>query len=413
MLKTSYLFLILPCLLFSGCIKGQENTEVLVHLSEIDFIHSLSMQSGDSAFITVFNHTKNSYDPGKDDFIDLLAVNLLKSNPSNRLSSYFASFELKDKINYNSTDPEVVKVLKEEVNLANEKTMQVFKKRIETTFAGTSFLSKMMNNVVAEYHHTAQRHTFTILINKKVNRDHLKSLLQRRADLGFWETYKLPEIYESLNSINELLKKLVKEAEPNLKNQLGPQFDSINNEEPLFYKLNPSIGYEGKILDFADVGASEIKDTALVNKLLSLKEAKMLLPRDLKFMWEFKPITGNKDYLKLYAIKSSNRDGKPLLDGSCIVEASGKESTYNPVVSIKMNEHGAKMWARITKQNIGRQIAIAVNQKIFSCPVVNSEITGGNTEISGSFTINEAMDIANMLNAGAQPKIWVKVLEIK
>jgi SecD/SecF fusion protein len=413
MFKPSIAILLITVFFFYSCSKSQEKTELVIQLSEVDFIYSLSINPQDSVFVSALNTSKQNFNPEKENFVDVLAANLLKTDPSRSLYAYFATFELKDKIKFNSTNQEVITVLKDEVKLANQKTLDVLKKRLETSFTGTSFVSKLMDQPTAEIKETGTYNKFSISINRKVNKDRIKSLVQRRADLGFWETYKLPEIFENLNSVNETLKNRVKEAKPDFKNQLGNLFDSINNEDPLFNKLTPSIGYEKKIMDYADVGVCKIQDTALVSKLLSLKEIKALLPRDLKLMWDIKPAPGFKDYLKLYAIKIRNRDGNALLDGSCIVEASGKESNHYPVVLIKMNAEGAKIWARITKENVGRQIAVVVNQKVFTCPVVNSEIPGGSTELAGNFTLDEVNDLATMLNAGVMPKIRVKVLEVK
>jgi SecD/SecF fusion protein len=413
MFKLSIIILVVAVFFLNSCSKSQEKTEVIVQLSEVEFINSISFNSQDTLFISALNTSKQNFNPEKENFVDVLAANLLKTDPSRSLAAYFATFELKDKISFKSTNQEVIKALKDLVSLANQTTLQVLKKRLESTFTGTSFVSKLMDQSMVEIKETGTYNKFSITLNKKVNKDRMKSLLQRRADLGFWETYALAEIFEHINSANETLKLIVSEAKPEFKKQFGTQFDSIDKEQPLFQKLRPNVDYQGKISNFSEVGTCLIKDTALVYKLLSLKEVKNLLPRDLKLLWEIKPSDPEKKYIKLYAIKVSNRDGNPLLDGNCIVDASGEESTYNPVVSIKMNSEGAKIWARITKENVGKQIAIVVNQKVFSCPVVNSEIVGGNSEISGSFTIDEVKDLAGLLNAGVMPNIRVNVLEVK
>jgi len=413
MFKPSIIILVVAVFFLNGCSKSQEKTEVFVQLSEVDFIYSLSNYSQDSIFVSALNTSKQNFNPENENFVDVLVANLLKTDPERSLTTYFATFELKDKINYNSTNQEVIKTLKDEVHMANERTMQVLKKRLETSFTGTSFVSKLMDQPLAEIKETGTYNKFSITLNRKVNKDRIKSILQRRADLGFWETYALSEIFEHINSANEALKSIINEGNPEFKKQFESLIDSIDKEQPLFQKLRPTVDYQGKVSNFSEVGTCLIKDTALVYKLLSLKEIKNLLPRDLKLFWEIKPFDPEKKYIKLYAIKVTNREGNPLLDGSCIVEASGMESAYSPVVSIKMNSEGTKIWARMTKENIGKQIAIVVNQKVFSCPVVNSEITGGNSQISGNFTLDEVNDLAGLLNAGVMPKIRVKVLEIK
>jgi len=413
MLKSYIINLIVLVLLFNSCSKSQDKTEAIVQLSDTDLVYALSNYSKDSVFLAAFRLSKENYDPSKEYFIEVLADNLLKTDANIQLSAYFATFELKDKIRFNATNSEVIKVLKEEVKAVEENAIQILKYRLQTAYAETSFISKLTDDTKVEASLVPGKNTWSISVNKKVNKESLKSMLQRRADLGFWETYRLTDIFEFLRSVNEHLRLSFKEAKPEFKKYIGNQFDSIDKENPLFSRLKINVRNDGQLADDSQVGFGVISDTSLINKYLSLVDVKRLLPRDLKFLWDLKPTDNQKILFGLYSIKVSSRDGKPILDGNCIQEASGKKEAYGSVVSINMNAEGARIWSRFTKENIQRQIAIVVNDKVFTCPRVMSQIDGGRCEITGNFTDKEVNDLAGILNAGVMPPVKVKVLEIR
>ena len=174
---------------------------------------------------------------------------------------------------------------------------------------------------------------------------------------------------------------------------------------PLFSKLTPVADQQGRVGDGPVIGQALSFDTATVNRYLNLPQVKALLPRDLKLMWGIKPVDVQETVFQLYAIKANTRDGKAPLDGGAVVSAHEGYAQHgsSAVVSMTMNAAGARTWARMTADNIGQCIAIVLDGYVYSAPVVNQEITGGHSEISGHFTITEARDLANVLESGKLP----------
>jgi SecD/SecF fusion protein len=281
--------------------------------------------------------------------------------------------------------------------------------------------------VIIEITELPGKNSYLLSLNRKPDRIRITQLLEQQGGIGFWETYKLPEVFEFLRAANakivELgLAEIVKEDEKEPANENDNELmnlvqkDSTDEkwakENPLFRILNLSVTSEGTMRDDCNVGVSKISDTALVNKYLALLEISALFPRNLMFLWESRPISFNREYLNLIAIKISNRDGSAPLDGNYIVRVEANESNGMAVISMSMNAEGAQIWSRMTKENIDRQIAIVFNHSVYSYPRVMSEIKEGRSEITGNFTPEEASDLANILNSGSLPGIGVKVIGV-
>ncbi len=416
-------------LFFYNCAGNKDKAEITIRLSEAEFLYKLTNYTNDSNFISAYKFANSNYNPEKEEFVDVLVKKLLELNPEISLASIYSTFELKDKVNYTTTNEELITILKEECKLAKEKTLQVLKKRVESSISESSFISRIINKPEVIIQELSEKNSYLFTINRKADVNRFTELFQEKADFGFWETYDNKEIFEYLNSANTKLKEYsdtegiekvndtdAEDADSENDNPLMAQNEIDTSifviENPLFTILKPSVSNEGQLRDGSEIGISAIKDTALVNKYLNIEDIQNIFPRNLKMMWTLKPIYGSDKYISLVAVKITSMDGRPPISNEYVVEASSKESNFGSVVSIKMNAEGAQIWSRMTKENIGRQIAIVLNNAVYSYPTVQSEITGGNSEISGDFTLEEATDLAALLNAGTMPNITVKVVKM-
>jgi SecD/SecF fusion protein len=414
--------IIFSFILSIGC-NNTEKITVLIKLSEPEFIRSLADNNNDSIFNKAFRLAEQNYNSENEDFIDNFSGQLKKICSSCRMSAFFNTFENKDKISSNSTDSEVIAVLKAETETAKSKTVLILQKRIETAFKGDSWFSKIFRKTDVVINKMPKKNTYSIALNKKINDNRLKNLLETQVDFGFFETFDVSEIWNNINSANKKSKEM-----PDFENSV--QLDSLNNKytenqrdtvkeeynkkNPFFALLNPPIAGNNQLIKSCVVGYSRITDTTKVNRILALSEIKNLFPRNLKFLWSAKPFERDVNFLSLCAIKVG-RDGKAILTSDCITSAEVEDPYRSSFETIKisMNTEGTRIWAVLTKENIGKQIAIVNKNSVFSFPTVMSEIKEGRSEISGNFTAEEASNLACVLNSGTMPKIKVSVLEIK
>ncbi|OQA00892.1 MAG: preprotein translocase subunit SecD [Bacteroidetes bacterium ADurb.Bin408] len=252
-----------------------------------------------------------------------------------------------------------------------------------------------------------------------------KNLVNTTGALAFWETYELAEIFQYLDQANKALIPLYKdsiqipekkdtnknEADPvselgyEKNSQPDPEFISQN---PLFSCLYPNVAQreDGQAYpqQGAVVGLVNISDTAKINTMLNLKEVKMLFPRDLFFMWTIKAVDEEGKYLQLVAVRQSSRDGMPPMSGAYIVNAKAEKGmSGNNEILMEMNSEGAHIWKRLTSNNIGKALAIAIDNNVYAAPMVQAAIDGGKSLISGNFTAEEAADMAIIIKNGALP----------
>ena len=342
----------------------------------------------------------------RNDFITLFAEAWKEVSNGQRLAGIFGTYEMRDRIKPDSTDEEVISVIREDAEAAVANSFNVLRNRIDRFGVASPSIQKIGN-------------TGRILIElpgvKEPER--VRKLLQGTASLEFWTTYENSEILPYLEEANETLSQLVssepvaekKAASDDVvaqelasQNASASELEAYKKANPLFAVLTPSQSRQGALIGYANA-----VDTSRVNALL--KEVADIFPADFRPMWSVKPSdkVAVDNVYELIAIKASSRDGKAPLDGSVVTDA---RVSYNnqrgggaPTVSMSMNAEGANIWARLTKDNIGRQIAIVLDGTVYSYPVVNTEITGGNSEISGNFDVEEATDLTNVLKSGKLP----------
>jgi SecD/SecF fusion protein len=407
-------------------LKGGMNVTLEVSVSDI--IRSLSDFNTNPTFnLALDSASKLQHTNSQVAYLDLFVDTYTKLDPNAKLATIFSTFELKDKISLTTSNADVVKVLKTEVDGAISNSFNVLRTRIDRFGVVQPNIQKLES-------------TGRILIElpgiKEPER--VRKLLQGSANLEFWETYELSEIYNNLAEANKVLYSLesaggkvavvktdstakVAEAKPaapvskldslKMKAALGKKAESKTDstkmmeqsrkENPLFaiLKVDPNRG-RGPV-----VGIAQSKDTAKVNAYFATKQVKEILPRDLGLRWTVKALDAKGEIFQLIAIKITNRDGRAPLSGDVITDARADFSQTSAYanVSMSMNAEGSKTWARMTKDNIGKSIAIALDGYIYSFPTVNTEISGGSSQITGNFTVEEAKDLANTLKSGKMP----------
>jgi len=405
-------------------LKGGMN--VTLEVSVVDVLRSLAHYTNDSTFNKAIAKAKELQKNSGEDFITLFGKAFQQIDPNAKLAAFFISKDLK--IDFNTPNNEVLKIVRKEAEGAIDNSFNVLRNRIDRFGVTQPNIQKIAT-------------TGRILVELPGVKDpeRVRKLLQGTANLEFWQTYENAEVYPLLEKANTILaellmgksndtlktdslknvtdshteksdttKSLLEAVKQNkdtsnktTQNTTAEQFKQNN---PLFSIMYPNVDNEKRLAKGAAVGLVLGKDTSLVNKYLNMKQVKALFPANLKFLWSYKPLKNTEIY-QLIAIKTDPRTNKAPLDGEVITNARVEfdNMTNEPQVSMSMNGEGAKEWARLTRENVGRQIAIVLDNYVYSFPVVRQEIKGGNSSISGGFTLDEATDLANVLKSGKLP----------
>lgn len=404
-------------------LKGGMN--VTLEVSVPDILKALSGYNTSANFTQAMELAQQKQKSSQTDFVTLFIESYKELDPNAQLASVFSTFELKDKVTLNSTNAEVEKVIREEVEGAINNSFNVLRTRIDRFGVVQPNIQKL-----------EQAGRILIELPGIKEPERVRKLLQGTANLEFWETYEMNEILPQLmqlnraiaeaNALNEtvteevvaettqteaaevsdiegLVASIDSTAEAKADN--AKALENYKKQNPLFYVLNPSVDQTGRAFRGPVVGTVHYADTAKVNALFASQQAKGLLPRDLKLCWTVKPIDEAETMYQLVALKMVNRDGRASLEGDVITDARAdfSQTSAYATVSMEMNAEGAKSWARITKDNIGKSIAIVLDGYVYSFPTVQNEITGGNSQITGNFTVEEAKDLANTLKSGKMP----------
>lgn len=410
-------------------LKGGMN--VVLELNVVDVIRSLSNNNQDENFNKALDLAYENQATSQKDFIDLFAEEYKKLDNGARLSAIFSTFELKDKITPQSSDAQVIAVLKEELKSAIDNSFNVLRTRIDRFGVVSPNIQRL---------ETAGRILVELPGVKEPER--VRKLLQGSANLEFWETYNLPEIYQQLVAADNMLATILKSddtaavgsdttaieateevvadnaaaettndadsllakiGEDKPEAQAAKSMEEFAKQHPLFAVLQIN-QYNGQLAPGPVVGIADKKDIAKINEYLNMKQVKDILPRNLSLKWGVKAIDEKEQYFYLYAIKMTNRDGTPALGGDVVTDANAdfvqQAGRSEQQVSMTMNAEGAKAWARLTKENIGKAVAIVLDDMVYSAPNVQVEITGGRSQITGHFTPEEAKDLANVLKSG-------------
>jgi len=399
-------------------LKGGMN--VTMEVSVPDILNALSGYNTSDNFTQAMALAKEKQKTSQTDFVTLFVQSYKELDPNAQLAAVFSTFELKDKVTTTSTNDEVEKVIREEVEGAINNSFNVLRTRIDRFGVVQPNIQKL-----------DQVGRILIELPGVKEPERVRKLLQGTANLEFWETYEMQEIMPQLLQLDQQLAE-VNAATEEVKQEEAQQttdaqaagtnaldslvaaatdsaaqennkqaYENYKKEHPLLASLN----YTGQAYRGPVVGTVIYTDTAAVNMMLSSQAAKAILPRDLKFCWTVKPIDERETLYQLVALKMVNRDGRASLEGDVITDARADFSQTSAYanVSMSMNAEGAKAWARITRENIGKSIAIVLDGYVYSFPTVQNEIAGGNSQITGNFTVEEAKDLANTLKSGKMP----------
>ena len=388
-------------------LKGGMNVMLQVQLK--DLVKALAGGNEAPEFTNALALAQERSVNSRQDFITLFAEAWKETSNGMPLAQVFGTYEMRDKIGPESTDEQVIEVIRTESESAISNSFNVLRNRIDRFGVTQPNIQKLGNSgrILVELPGVKEP-------------ERVRKLLQGTASLEFWATYDNSEIEGYLNEANTTLAQLlateeetVVEAAPAAEDELlaeelqQNQNDAaaeaeFKKQNPLFSVLQPS-GARGN----ACIGYANYADTAKINKFFAMPQIKALFPPEFKPMWTVKAsqfIPGDNIF-ELVAIKSTSRDGKAPLDGGVVTDARVQYGNTggNPEVSMSMNAEGANTWARMTKDNIGKQIAIVLDGMVYSYPTVQSEIAGGSSQITGNFTLEEAEDLANVLKSGKLP----------
>ena len=404
-------------------LKGGMN--VILEVSVPDVLENLADHKTDAAFVKSMKEARAEHEVSQSDFITLFINAFKKNAPGRHLSEIFATQQLQGKVSPNSSDKDVEKVLRTEVQAAIDNSFLVVRTRIDKFGVVQPNIQKL----------EGQQGRIMVEMPGINEPERVRKLLQGSANLEFWETYNSDEIIPYLSQLNQReanhrsgAKEEVADSAANdtatvaaaekaeAKAEAKAAFKTKKNakaddaaaeaeakkQNPLFSIFQPS-GNGALSL----VGYASARDTAEVNKIIYSALAKQILPADCRLLWSAKPADGiqAKNIYELHAIKVTTTNGRAPIEGDVVTDAKDQFNnlTGSPEVSMTMNSDGARRWAALTKANVGKAIAIVLDGTVYSAPRVNGEISGGQSSISGNFTIEDTKDLANTLKSGRMP----------
>ena len=411
-------------------LKGGMN--VILEISVPDVIDVLADHKSDAAYRKALAEAKKEEETSQSDFISLFINAYHKAAPGHRLAEVFATQQLKGKVSTQSTDAEVENALRAEVQSAIDNSFNVVRNRIDKFGVVQPNIQKL----------EGQDGRIMVEMPGVREPERVRKLLQGSANLEFWETYNAAEVLPYLQQLDQRIangesvadttaaQPAVAEAKAEADSakapEAQPKFQLKKNEaqadagvaeksakstdkmiaeakkkNPLFAVFQPTGGQSLSVVGYANV-----RDTAYIGQLLASPEAKQIIPSDVRLLWSAKPADGiqAKNIFELHALKVTTSNGRAPLEGDVIVDAKDEFDQYGrPCVSMQMNSEGARLWAQLTKANVGKAIAIVLDGVVYSAPRVDGEIDGGNSQISGNFTIEDTKDLANTLKSGRMP----------
>ena len=401
-------------------LKGGMN--VILEVSVPDVVDVLADHKTDAAYQKAMEEAKKEEETSQEDFISLFIKHWKKDNSGRPLAAIFATQQMKGKVSTSSSDAEVERALRAEVQSAVDNSFNVVRNRIDKFGVVQPNIQKL----------EGQSGRIMVEMPGIKEPERVRKLLQGSANLEFWETYNTKEIVPLLSQLdqkyaaaastdaaaatdttavdsaatqtaaNDLAAKLnagkAKDSKADAK-----AIAAAKKQNPLFSVLQPMQG-DG----LAIVGYASARDTAEVNKIIYSDIAEQVLPAECKLRWGAKAedFGGQTrgEIFALYALKVTEASGRAPLEGDVITGSKDEfDQMGHPCVSMQMNSDGARRWSQITKQNIGRAVAIVLDDVVYSAPRILTQIDGGNSSITGNFTIEDTKDLANTLNSGKMP----------
>lgn len=408
-------------------LKGGMN--VTLEVSVVDVIRAMSDYNNDSTFNAALVMASQQQQNSTQDYVTLFGQAFEKIDPNAKLAAIFNTLTLKERVKFDSSNEDVLKVIRQETDAAIDNSFNVLRTRIDRFGVAQPNIQQLQT-----------RGRILVELPGIDNPERVRKLLQGTAQLEFWETYENQEVYPFMLQANQRIKEMnptrngadslqvdstsvASIAGDTTKTEAGTLLDELKSDTaaaegaspadlekfrqdyPLFAVLSPSTDQTGNLFPGPVVGTSHFKDTAEVNAIFKKEQVSSLFPRNMMFRWTANPVDKEGYYFRLIALKSTSRDGKAPLTGDVITDARQDYDQFGgrPEVAMSMNSEGAKTWARMTKENIGKSIAIVLDDYVRSYPTVQNEITGGRSSITGLETVEEATDLANILKSGKMP----------
>lgn len=398
-------------------LKGGMN--VILEVSVPDVVETLADHKTDAAFVKSMKEAKAEEETSQKDFITLFIKAYHKNAPGHRLAEVFATQQMQGKVSAQSSDSEVEKALRAECSSAIDNSFNVVRTRIDKFGVVQPNIQKL----------EGQEGRIMVEMPGIREPERMRKLLQGSANLEFWETFNADEIAPLLSQVDQRFANggqeqaaadtaaakadtvkaaAKKEAKLQLKGTDSEGAKASKKAEADMQKMHPLLSRLQVIgQGLSVVGYASVRDTAAVNKIIYSAVAKQILPANLRLLWSAKPADGiqAKNFYELHAIKVTTTNGRAPLEGDVVTDAKDQFNNISnqPEVSMSMNTDGARRWAALTKANTGRAIAIVLDGSVYSAPRVNGEIAGGQSSISGNFTIEDTKDLANTLKSGRMP----------
>jgi SecD/SecF fusion protein len=408
----------------------QGGMSVVLQVSLTELLQSLSDNSRDPKFREALTVAEQRMVASNDDYITLFIRAFKELKPNDKLASVFATRNNKDDITIESSDSEVEKFIRRQSTDAINRTYSIIQSRID------QFGTKQPTVTLEP-----NRGRITVEIAGVDNPARVRKLLQATANLEFWETYKATEIAKSINDANTALKNYLANQKDTGKDSAltssvqdiltaddesadsatavnpltgakttkedtsqAKKIEEFRNENPLYATLQPAVDDQNRFQESPIIGYVSALDTAVLTGYLNIPEVRNAFPKDADFLLSAKPFGDKQKFYSIYVIKRNTNSGNAPLDGSVVTQArQDYDQNGQVVVSMQMNTIGGKTWRDLTRKNIGNHIAIVLDNQVYSAPVVNGEIDGGNSQISGGFDVTEAVDLANVLKTGKLP----------
>jgi SecD/SecF fusion protein len=377
----------------------QGGMHVTLEISPVELIKGLAGGSKDKDFLAALAQAqvRQQLQP-QVSFTTLFYQAYQEKCPKGKLGDIFSTAANRSRLSYESTDKEIISVIDQEIDKAIDRSFEIIRTRIDRFGTTQPNIQRLQSTGRIQ-----------IELPGVNNPERVRKLLQGVAQLRFWEVYEIPALSEALQAVDGLLVAEQQAKKPTQKIPKGSQPTQDNNPADPAASTKPedasAVSPLFRLLKEAHGFVYAVEDVATINKIIARHDVKALFPNDLQWLWDVKSHTlqDGTEVVSLYPIKQ-HRGGKAALEGDVITEARQVfDDRGKPAVSIQMNTSGARAWKRVTANNINRRIAIALDNRVYSAPVVNTEIPGGSSQITGNFTLEEAKDLANILKTGSLP----------
>lgn len=384
----------------------QGGMHVTLAVSPVEIVKGLAGNPKDVAFNNAVEEAREEAKTSTSKYVDLFYAAFQRNSPNKKLSGIFATAANRGRISLESSDSEILDIIDNEIENAIERSFNILRTRIDRFGTSQPNIQRIQGSGRIQ-----------IELPGVDNQERVRNLLQGVAKLQFWEVAETNEIGAALEAVNsawvaansttetaetDTIATENLSEEDSLRNALEKQLAEIdptragdNTISPLFSLLKPNYGL-----------AYELRDTMAINRILKNEDYKALLPRDIKLLWAVKPFQAEDgtEALELFAIKAERGTDEAPLEGDVVTDARQTlDQTSRPAVSMQMNADGARKWRKLTSENIGRRIAVVLDDYVYTAPVVNGEIPSGQSEIAGNFSLQEAQDLANILKSGSLP----------